>query len=136
MERIRLGREDGFFREILWAALVLVIAAAAVLDGMAIFTAHQQARDEALKAARGARTVYVETGSVDAARLAAAESLRKAGLRLAGFSVHQDLAGETRFTVTTAAEAETYLFRYLGLIPPLKDWVDDVTHPSATRSSD
>ena len=37
-----------------------------------------------------------------------------------------------KFTVTAKATADTYAFRLLGAIPPLKDWVERTTHPVRT----
>ena len=52
------------------------------------------------------------------------------------FKAVQTTDGTVKFTVTAKATADTYAFRYLGSIPPLKDWVERTTHPTRTGSAE
>ncbi len=40
------------------------------------------------------------------------------------------------FTVTVNRHAETYVFKYLGYLPGLEDWVEDVQDPTITRTTE
>jgi hypothetical protein len=135
MDGTRWRGQDGFVREILWMALVIVVIAVIVLDGIAIFSAHQTVKDEAAQAARAASTEYVQSPSPDSARLAALGELQGNNLRLTHFTVSTAPDGSPMFTVTARAHADTRLFRYLSYLG-LKKWVNKVTNPSATGSWD
>ena len=52
------------------------------------------------------------------------------------FKAVQTADGTVKFTVTAKATADTYAFRFLGAIPPLKDWVERTTHPVRTGSAE
>jgi glutathione S-transferase len=131
----RLRGQDGFIREILWVAVVIAIVAVVVLDGMAIFRAYQSVSDDSTTAAAEARTEYAQTLSAPAAKLAAQQYLTKSDLELVEFSAAKTTEGNVEFTVTAQASADTYAFRLLGAIPPLKDWVERTTHPTGTGAS-
>jgi hypothetical protein len=130
----RWHNEDGFIREILWFVLVIVIIAVVVLDGIAIFSAHQSIKDDALRAARAAATEYVQSQSIESAKLAAQEGLLRDNEKLTKFTSATAPDGSVVFTVTGKAHAETRAFKFLRYVG-LKKWVDSVTDPSATRSS-
>jgi hypothetical protein len=136
MDGAHLRRQEGFIRGILWLALILAIAAAALLDGMAIFTAHQSAKDDAATAAQEARNTYAVSQSVAAAKLAAGQYLLKANDRMTSFAASQTSDGSVLFTVGAKAHADTYAFNYLAHVPGLKKWVTGVTNPTAVRSAD
>ncbi len=131
-----LRRQDGFIREILWVAVVIAIAAVVVLDGMSIFTAHQAVRNDSATAAKEARTEFAQTLSLPAAKIAAQQYLSKSGLTLLSFTSSQSLEGTAVFTVKSKASAPTYVFRFLGIVPGLKKWVDRTTHPVGSGSSE
>jgi glutathione S-transferase len=135
-QRSRLRSQDGFIREVVWIAVILGIIAVVLLDGMAIFNAYQSAGDSATSAAEQARTEYAQSLNVPAAKLAAQEYLSEKGLQMKRFSAAQTTDGTVRFTVTATATADTYGFRYLAAIPPLKDWVKRTTHPVETGSAE
>lgn len=128
----RLRRQDGFIREILWVALAIAIVAFVLLDAMALFTTHQSVGDNAATAARDARTEYAQTLSLPAAKIAAQQYLAKSGTELVAFSTERSPEGALVFKVKAKAEADTYVFKYLGMIPGLKKWVERTTHPVAT----
>ncbi len=134
-QRARLRDQDGFIREVVWIAVILAVIAVVILDGMAIFAAYQSA-DDATKAADEALTEYAQTLNVPAAKLAAEQYMVKAGLEMVDFKAVQTDGGTVRFTVTAKASADTYAFRFLGAIPPLKDWVERTTHPVRTGSAE
>ena len=134
-QRARLRGQDGFIREVVWIAVILLVIAVVILDGMAIFSAYQSA-DDATSAAEEARTEYAQTLSVPAAKLAAEQYLDKSGIEMTSFKAVQTADGTVKFTVTATSTADTYAFGYLGKIPPLKDWVDRTTHPTRTGSAE
>jgi hypothetical protein len=134
-QRARLRNQDGFIREVIWIAVILTIIAVVILDGMAIFGAYQSA-DDATSAAEEARTEYAQTLNVPAAKLAAEQYLDKSGIEMVGFKAVQTASGTVKFTVTAKASADTYAFSYLGVIPPLTDWVERTTHPTRTGSAE
>lgn len=134
MASTRWRAEDGFIREILWLALIIVIIAVAVLDGLAIFSASQGVKDDARRAARAAATEYVQTQSPSAAELAARQALLRDNEKLTGFKIATASDGSAVFTVTAKAHATTRAFKFLRYVG-LGDWVERVTNPTATRSS-
>jgi hypothetical protein len=135
-QRARLRSQDGFIRGVVWIVVILAIIAVVILDGMAIFSAYQSAGDNATNAAEDARTDYAQTLNVPSAKLAAEQYLAKKNLELVDFKAVQTTDGTVKFTVTAKATADTYAFRFLGAIPPLKDWVERTTHPTRTGSAE
>jgi hypothetical protein len=135
-QRARLRGQDGFIRGVVWIVVILAIIAVVILDGMAIFSAYQSAGDNATNAAEDARTDYAQTLNVPSAKLAAEQYLAKKNLELVDFKAVQTTDGTVKFTVTAKATADTYAFRFLGAIPPLKDWVERTTHPTRTGSAE
>jgi hypothetical protein len=135
MHIARLRRQDGFIREILWLVVVLGILAIVVLDGLAVFTAHQSVTGDATTAAADARTEYAQTLDLAAAKLAAQQYLIKANKKLVAFSSATGLDGGTVITVKARAHADTYAFKLLRYVG-LKKWVDQVTNPTGTGTSD
>ncbi len=135
-QRSRLSSQDGFIREVLWIVVILGIIAVVILDGMAIFNAYQTAGDSATNAAEQARTQYAQTLNVPAAKLAAEQYLAKKDLEMVDFKAAQTENGTVMFTVTAKSTADTYAFKFLGAIPPLKDWVEHSTHPVETGNAE
>ena len=135
MHIARLRRQDGFIREILWLVVVLGILAIVVLDGLAVFTANQSVTGDARTAATDARTEYAQTLDLGAAKLAAQQYLIKAHKKLVAFSSATGLDGGTVITVKARAHADTYAFKLLRYVG-LKKWVDQVTNPTGTGTSD
>ena len=135
-QRSRLRGQDGFIREVVWIVVILAIIAVVILDGMAIFSAYQSAGDNATNAAEEARTEYAQSLNVPAAKLAADDYLSKKGLEMVSFKAAQTTEGTVVFTITAKSTADTYAFRYLGAIPPLKDWVERTTHPVETGNAE
>ena len=135
MHIARLRRQDGFIREILWLVVVLGILAIVVLDGLAVFTAHQSVTGDARTAAADARTEYAQTLDLAAAKLAAQQYLIKANKKLVAFSSATGLDGGTVITVKARAHADTYAFKLLRYVG-LKKWVDQMTNPTGTGTSE
>lgn len=134
MRSTRWRAEDGFIREILWWLLIIVVIAVVVLDGIAIFTAHQSIKDDAQRAARAAATEYLQSQDATAAKLAAQEGLLRDNEKLTGFSMTTAADGSAVFTVAAKAHAETRAFKFLKYVG-LKKWVNEVTNPTATGTS-
>jgi hypothetical protein len=131
----RLRRQDGFIREILWLVLGLAVFAVVVLDGLAIFTAHQSVKEDAKRAAREAETEYVQTQDLSAAKNAAQQYLIKANKTLIAFSSATGLDGSTVITVKAKAHADTRAFKFLRYVG-LKKWVNQMTSPTATGTAE
>lgn len=137
MQTPRRRQQQGLIREALYVFLAIAIVMAVLLDGLALFTAQQDARDDAPDAGQEARQAYVETGSIEAARAAAAKHVEGNGADLVDFSASTAAgANSATFTITVQHHAETYLFKYLGYVPGLDDWVKDVENPVITRSTE
>jgi len=134
--RSRWRSQDGFIREVVWIAVILAIIAVAILDGMANYNAYQSAGSTSSDAAEAAVTEYAQSQNLPAAKLAAQEHLAKNGLEMVNFQISQDMGGNAKVTVTARDHADTYAFRFLADIPPLKKWVHRVTNPVRSGSSD
>lgn len=129
-------RQQGLIREALYIFLAIAIVMAVLLDGLALLTAQQNARDDASDAGAEAKREYIESGNVDLARAAAATLVEANGGELVSFTASA-ASGATSpaFTVTVRHSAETYLFKYLGYVPGLDDWVDDMENPTITETT-
>jgi hypothetical protein len=132
----RRRQQQGLIREALYVFLAIALVMAVMLDGFAIFTAQQDARDDATDAGAEARQEYVESGRVDLAEQAAAAHVEANDGEMLDFSTTAGTGSDTRsFTVTVRQSAETYIFHYLGYIPGLDDWVEDLENPTITRTT-
>jgi hypothetical protein len=131
----RLHRQDGFVREVLWLFLVIAVVATVLLDGMALFGAHQAVADDATAAANEARNQYTQTVNTTMAKVAAEEYLAKSGDTLLKFSATHGLDGSTQFEVKVKKHADTRVFTLLRFVG-LKSWVAQMTNPVAVRTSD
>jgi hypothetical protein len=136
MQTPRRRRQEGLIREALYIFLAVAIVMAVLLDGVALFTTQQDARDDASDAGLEAKSAYVETGSVDRAREAAAAHAESKDADLVRFSVSTSAGNPNpSFTVTVQHHTDTYLFKYLGYLPGLDDWVEDMQNPTITRTT-
>lgn len=136
MQTPRRRRQQGLIREALYVFLAVAIVMAVLLDGFAIFTVQQNARDDATDAGRKAKAEYVETGNLQAAENAAEAHVRSQGGQLLEFTSKAGTTAEARsFTVTVRHKTDTYLFHYLGYVPGLGDWVDETQNPVITRTT-
>jgi len=131
----RLRNQDGFVRGVLWIALAIAIFALVLMDSMGVYKAYR-ASDDAERAAKEARIEYVRTSDWDQAQAAAVAYLNKSGHELKEYKVEETAEGGYRFCVTCEATARTYALQHLGKIPPLKDWVERVTHPVRTGTDE
>ncbi len=135
MGHARLRRQDGLIREALWLFLIIAIVAVVLLDGLALFHANQSVRDAATAAADEARNAYSQTPTLETAQVAAQNYLAKNGDTFVKMTTSRALDGTLTFTVTAKAHADTYAFKYLRYVG-LKKWVQQMSDPSVTRSSD
>jgi hypothetical protein len=131
----RLRRQDGFIREILWLVLGLAVLAIVVLDGLAVFAAHQSVKEDAKRAASEAQNEYVQTLDLTAAKLAAQQYLIKANKTLVAFSAATGLDGSMVITVKATAHADTYAFKLLRYVG-LKKWANQMTNPTGTATAE
>jgi hypothetical protein len=137
MQSSRWHRQEGLIREALYVFLGIAIVMAVLLDGVALFTVQQDARDDASDAGAEARQEYAQTGSVDQAQAAAARHVEANDADLTGFTVTRPNGGATvKFTVTVQHHAETYIFKYLKYVPGLDAWVEDMQNPEITRTTE
>ena len=134
MRRSRWRGQDGFIRENLWLIIVIVVLGIVVLDGFSLYRTYQSARGDALRAAQAAAVDYAQTSSLKSAQLAAQQTLVRSNEKLVKFSSTSSLDGSAVFTVTASGHADTYVFKYLRYLG-LKKWVNRMSNPSATRSS-
>ncbi len=137
MQIIRRRRQEGLIREALYIFLAVAIVMAVLLDGLAIFTAQQGARETATEAGREARATYVDTLSLEEARADAADLAASKDAELVAFTVTAATGTTPRtFTVTVRKSTDTYLFKYLRYLPGMDDWVHDVQNPVITRTTE
>jgi hypothetical protein len=134
--RSRLRNQDGFIRGLVWIVVVLAVISIVILDSMAIFHAYQGASSASGDAAQAALTEYAQSTNLTAAKLAAEEQAAKQGLQIVAFSVGKTPEGNYEVTVKGKTSADTYAFHYLGMIGPLKDWVERTTHPVRTNTAE
>jgi hypothetical protein len=128
-------RQEGLIREALYVFLAIAVIMAVFLDGVAIFTTQQDARDDASDAGRAARQEYIDTGNVTQAQAAADQHVQDQGGEMLAFSA-STAQGTTTFTVTVQHHTDTYLFRYLRYLPGLEDWVEGMQNPTITRTTE
>lgn len=137
MQTARRRRQQGLIREALYIFLAVALVMAVLLDGVALFTTQQGARETASDAGREARQAYVDTLNVNAARQAAADYAAAKDAELVAFTVTApDGTTPRTFTVTVRGETDTYLFKYLRYVPGLDDWVEDMQNPVITRTTE
>ena len=135
MHSARWRRQDGFIREAFWLVLGLAIFAVVVLDGLALFDAHQSVKTDATTAASEAQTEYAQTLDLAAAKLVAQQYLIKANEKLVAFSSSTGLDGTTVLTVQARAHADTHAFKLLRYVG-LKKWVNQMTNPTGTGTAE
>jgi hypothetical protein len=129
-------RQQGLIREALYIFLTIAIVMAVLLDGLALFTVHQDARDDASDAGVAAKQEYTESGNVQLAQEAAATHVEAKGGDMIDFTTSTSGGATSKsFTVTVQHHTDTYLFKYLGYLPGLDDWVDDMQNPKATETT-
>ena len=132
----RLRSQDGFIREVVWIVVILAIIAVVILDGMAVFNAHQSVSNTSSDAAQAALTEYAQSQNAPSAKLAAQEQLSKNGLTMVSFKITQNPEGNTKIVVSAKDHADTYALHFLGQIPPFKHWVERVTNPVRSGSAE
>ena len=133
----RWRRQEGLIREALYVFLAIAVVMAVLLDGVALFTVQQDARDDASDAGMEAKQEYAQTSSIDMAEAAAARHVKANEADLVAFTATRPTGGsEVVFTVTVQHHAETYIFKYLKYVPGLDEWVEDMQNPEITRSTE
>lgn len=136
MRTSRRRRQQGLIREALYIFLAIALVMAVLLDGLAVFTAQQGAREDASEAGKKAKEEYAQSSSVERASKAAEQRAQRNGGEMTDFSSSAGSGAASRsFTVTVRRSADTYLFRYLEYIPGLDDWAKDISNPTITRTT-
>ena len=136
----RWQRQDGFVREAVWAAAIIVIVAVIVLDVVSVVNASLAVRQNATDAADQALSTYVQTESTTMAMDSASSFLKfhdatllKSESRL---TWSMAVPNQARVTITAAKLPHTYVFHYFQSLPwGLGPWFHKLLHPQATESN-
>lgn len=134
MHGSRFRQQDGFVRESVTLLLIVVVIAVVVLDAVTLIQTNQTVKGNANDAALAAAETYVQTNDNDSALAAAKSFLADHNDTMLGFS-WSNATGTMVYTVTAQRHAQTYAFHYLAKLPHMKDWVERLLNPKATRSS-
>ena len=140
MKLAKLGRQDGFVREIVWYLAVVVIICVFVFDGVAVTKANLGVRQNATDAADEALSTYISSGDVGMAKDSASALLKVHGSAMikGSFKLRPSASGPEQATVTVGARktTKTYLVRYLQDVPwGVGPWFHRLLNPSAIESN-
>jgi hypothetical protein len=135
----RWHRQDGFVREAVWAAAIIVIVAVIVLDVVSVVNASLAVRQNATDACDQALSTYVQTESTAMAMDSASSFLKfhDAILLKSESKLVSSLAtpNQARVTITAAKVPHTYVFHYFESLPwGVGPWFHKVLRPQATES--
>jgi hypothetical protein len=134
----RWQRQDGFVREVVYAAAILVIVAVIVLDVVSVVNTSLGVRQNATDAANQAFSTYVQSDNTDIAMASAATFLKNHNATmLKGESHLTSSAGgpeQARVSITAAKTPHTYLFHYFQSLPGIGPWFHKILHPQATET--
>jgi hypothetical protein len=139
---VRLSRwrqQDGFVREAVQIAAVIVILAVLVLDGVAVIQTSLGVRQNATDAANQALTTYVQTENVEMAMQSASTFLKLHDATLlrseSALTKNYD-PSQSRVTITAAKTPHTYVFHYFQSLPwGIGTWFHKILHPQATETN-
>jgi len=135
----RWRQQDGFVREAVQIAAVVVILAVLVLDGVSVIQTSLGVRQNATDAANQALTTYVQTESTDMAMQSASTFLKLHDAVLlrsqSALSKNYD-PSESRVTITASKTPHTYVFHYFQSLPfGIGGWFHKILHPQATETN-
>lgn len=135
----RWQRQDGFVREVVYAAAVIVVVAVIVLDVVSVVNTSLGVRQNATDAANQAFSTYVQTESTGIAMASASSFLKyhDATLLKSESTLTSSIAGpdQARVTITAAKVPHTYLFHYFQSLPWVGPWFHKILHPQATETN-
>ncbi len=135
----RWHRQDGFVREVVYTAAVIVIIGVMVLDIVSVVNTSLGVRQNATDAADQALTTYVQTNNTGIAMENASSFLKLHDatlLRSRSTMVPATGPEPVRVTITAAKLPHTYLFHYFQSLPWVGPWFHKILHPQATETND
>ncbi len=139
MRLSRWRQQDGFVREAVEIAAVIVILAVLVLDGVSVVQTTLGVRQNATDAANQALATYVQSESVDMAMQSASTFLKLHDatlLRSESTLAKNNDPTQSRVTITAAKTPHTYVFHYFQSLPlGIGPWFHKILHPQATESN-
>ncbi len=140
MRHSRWQRQDGFIRESVKFAAVIVIVAVLVLDAMSVINATLGVRQNAADAADQALTEFIQTNSPTMALDSASTFLKlhNSILLREGSNLSPSIQGPGQATVTIQASKKphTYVLHYFQKLPwGIGPWFHKVLNPSATETN-
>ena len=134
----RWQRQDGFVREVVYAAAILVIVAVIVLDVVSVVNTSLGVRQNATDAANQAFATYVQTSNTGIAMHSASTflTLHDATMLRGESNLTQPVGGpdQARVTITAAKTPHTYVFHYFQSLPWVGPWFHKILHPQATET--
>lgn len=126
LRRLIADEHGGILGTLIFLAIVAIIIAVVVVDGVAIYYSYRDVYDATGKAAELAAQTYKDTRKDTRASLAAQDYCVQEGFEFINFRVDREMGN--LFEVTCGTEADTKVFKYL---PYLKDMV----HQESTNSA-
>jgi len=134
----RWQRQDGFVREVVYTAAILVIVAVIVLDVVSVVNTSLGVRQNATDAANQAFSTYVQTDNSGIAMTSASTFLKLHDATMLKGESHltSSPAGpdQARVSITATKTPHTYLFHYFQSLPWVGPWFHKVLHPQATET--
>jgi hypothetical protein len=136
----RWQRQDGFVREVIYAAAAIVIVAVIVLDVVSVVNTSLGVRQNATDAANQAFSTFVQTNNTGIAMHSASSflTIHDATL-LKSESTLDSTVGtrpdQARVTITAAKVPHTYVFHYFQSLPWVGPWFHKILHPQATETN-
>jgi len=134
----RWQRQDGFVREVVYGAAILVIVAVIVLDVVSVVNASLGVRQNATDAANQAFSTFVQTDNTGIAMMSASTFLKlhDATMLKAESNLTQAPGGpdQARVSITAAKTPHTYIFHYFQSLPWVGPWFHKILHPKATET--
>jgi hypothetical protein len=135
----RWRQQDGFVREAVQIAAVIVILAVLVLDCVSVVQTSLAVRQNATDAANQALATYVQTESTDMAMQSASTFLKlhDAVLLRSESTLSKTYDPSNSWvTITAAKTPHTYVFHYFQALPwGIGHWFHKILHPQATETN-
>jgi hypothetical protein len=131
----RIRRQDGLIREALVVFLVFAIIALIMLDVLAVVSTRRALKQDPGAAARAAADGFALSGSEYAASQEAEKYVANHGARMTAFKMTPNVDTGTTFSVTATKEAPTRVFKYLGYLPWIGNWVKRQLNPQVTNDN-
>jgi hypothetical protein len=136
----RWQRQDGFIRELIRFAAVIVILGVLVLDTFSVINTSLAVRQNATDAAKLALSTYVSTGRPGMALTAASGLLKLHDATLvmarSKLTPATQAQGQTVVTITASKQPHTYVFHYFQKLPwGIGRWFHKILNPISSQTS-